>query len=104
MEVVADARPRNRALRSQGQEFARRLESAGVTTTSRHYDGVMHEFFGAAAVLNTRSDEAVGADDAGSVPRQLGSRLASTRDHSGPVTSRGPTHAPRRRQLRLHRH
>jgi acetyl esterase/lipase len=38
-------------LRSQGQDFARHLESAGVRTTLRHYDGVMHEFFGAAAVL-----------------------------------------------------
>jgi acetyl esterase/lipase len=38
-------------LRSQGQDFAHRLESAGVPTTLDHYDGVMHEFFGAAAVL-----------------------------------------------------
>ena len=38
-------------LRSQGQDWARRLEEAGVDTTLRHYDGVMHEFFGAAAVL-----------------------------------------------------
>ena len=39
-------------LRSQGEEFARRLEGAGVPTTHRHYQGVMHEFFGAAAVLD----------------------------------------------------
>jgi acetyl esterase/lipase len=43
-------------LRSQGQEFARRLEAAGVATTARHYDGVMHEFFGAAAVLQKAED------------------------------------------------
>ncbi|MGY2084418.1 alpha/beta hydrolase fold domain-containing protein [Blastococcus sp. SYSU DS0539] len=39
-------------LRSQGEQFARDLEAAGVPTTHRHYDGVMHEFFGAAAVLD----------------------------------------------------
>lgn len=39
-------------LRSQGQQFARDLEAAGVPTTHRHYAGVMHEFFGAAAVLD----------------------------------------------------
>lgn len=43
-------------LRSQGQEFARRLEAAGVSTQLRHYDGVMHEFFGAAAVLDKAED------------------------------------------------
>ena len=43
-------------LRSQGQDWARRLESAGVETTLRHYDGVMHEFFGAAAVLAKAED------------------------------------------------
>jgi acetyl esterase/lipase len=44
-------------LRSQGQEFARRLEAAGVPTTLHHYEGVMHEFFGAAAVLD-KADQA----------------------------------------------
>ncbi len=39
-------------LRSQGEEFSRRLEAAGVPVTSTRYDGVMHEFFGAAAVLD----------------------------------------------------
>ncbi|WP_299951439.1 alpha/beta hydrolase fold domain-containing protein [uncultured Modestobacter sp.] len=39
-------------LRSQGQQFAQDLEAAGVQTTHRHYEGVMHEFFGAAAVLD----------------------------------------------------
>lgn len=39
-------------LRDQGEEFARRLQAAGVPTTSTRYDGVMHEFFGAAAVLD----------------------------------------------------
>jgi acetyl esterase len=44
-------------LRSQGEEFARRLEAAGVTTTATRYNGVMHEFFGAAAVLD-KAEEA----------------------------------------------
>lgn len=39
-------------LREQGEEFARHLRSAGVPVTSTRYDGVMHEFFGAAAVLD----------------------------------------------------
>jgi acetyl esterase len=39
-------------LRSQGQELARKLEAAGVPTTHRYFAGVMHEFFGAAAVLD----------------------------------------------------
>lgn len=51
--VVTDERD---VLRSQGQEFARRLESAGVPTTALYYDGVMHEFFGAAAVLDKAQD------------------------------------------------
>ena len=47
--VITDERD---VLRSQGEQFARNLEAAGVQTTHRHYDGVMHEFFGAAAVLD----------------------------------------------------
>jgi acetyl esterase/lipase len=47
--VITDERD---VLRSQGQEFARKLEAAGVPTTHRYYAGVMHEFFGAAAVLD----------------------------------------------------
>lgn len=39
-------------LRSQGWQFAGKLEAAGVPTTHRHYEGVMHDFFGAAAVLD----------------------------------------------------
>ncbi|MCF6507400.1 alpha/beta hydrolase [Blastococcus sp. MG754426] len=39
-------------LRSQGQRFAENLQAAGVPTTHRYYPGVMHEFFGAAAVLD----------------------------------------------------
>lgn len=39
-------------LRSQGQKFAENLEAAGVPTTHRYYAGVMHEFFGASAVLD----------------------------------------------------
>jgi acetyl esterase len=39
-------------LRSQGEEFAQDLEAAGVPVTASRYDGVMHEFFGASAVLD----------------------------------------------------
>lgn len=46
--VITDERD---VLRSQGQQFAQNLEAAGVATTHRFYEGVMHEFFGAAAVL-----------------------------------------------------
>jgi acetyl esterase len=44
-------------LRSQGQQFAQNLKAAGVATTHRYYEGVMHEFFGAAAVLD-KAEEA----------------------------------------------
>ena len=47
--VITDERD---PLRSQGQQFAANLEAAGVPTTTSHYDGVMHEFFGASAVLD----------------------------------------------------
>ena len=47
--VITDERD---VLRSQGQEFARKLEGAGVPTTHQYYAGVMHEFFGAASVLD----------------------------------------------------
>jgi len=51
--VVTDQRD---VLRSQGELFARKLEAAGVPLTHRHYDGVMHEFFGAAAVLDQAAE------------------------------------------------
>ncbi|MCY1144165.1 alpha/beta hydrolase fold domain-containing protein [Actinoplanes sp. Pm04-4] len=44
-------------LRSQGQQFAEDLQAAGVATTHRYYAGVMHEFFGASAVLD-KSEQA----------------------------------------------
>jgi acetyl esterase len=47
--VITDERD---ILRSQGQEFARKLEAAGVPTTSSYYKGAMHEFFGASAVFD----------------------------------------------------
>lgn len=47
--VITDERD---VLRSQGEEFARHLQAAGVPVTQTRYDGVMHEFFGAAAVLD----------------------------------------------------
>ncbi len=39
-------------LRTQGEEFARHLQDAGVPTTLTRYSGVMHEFFGACVVLD----------------------------------------------------
>ena len=47
--VITDERD---VLRTQGEEFAQHLDAAGVPTTLSNYDGVMHEFFGAAAVLD----------------------------------------------------
>lgn len=47
--VITDERD---VLRSQGEEFARHLRTTGVPVTATRYDGVMHEFFGAAAVLD----------------------------------------------------
>jgi acetyl esterase/lipase len=47
--VITDERD---VLRSQGEEFAANLKNAGVAVTATRYDGVMHEFFGAAAVLD----------------------------------------------------
>jgi acetyl esterase len=39
-------------LRNQGWQFAGQLMAAGVPTTEHHVSGVMHDFFGAAAVLD----------------------------------------------------
>ncbi|MCW2960675.1 MAG: hypothetical protein JWM90_1062 [Thermoleophilia bacterium] len=47
--VITDERD---VLRSQGEQFAQNLQEAGVPTTHSYYDGVMHEFFGASAVLD----------------------------------------------------
>jgi acetyl esterase len=47
--VITDERD---VLRSQGQEFAKHLQAAGVDVKASQYDGCMHEFFGASAVLD----------------------------------------------------
>lgn len=47
--VITDERD---VLRSQGQQFAANLELAGAAVTASYYEGVMHGFFGAAAVLD----------------------------------------------------
>lgn len=39
-------------LQSQGGEWCARLQAAGVPSTSIRYQGVMHDFFGLAAVLD----------------------------------------------------
>ena len=46
--VITDERD---VLRSQGQEFARNLQAAGVDTQEAYFPGAMHEFFGASAVF-----------------------------------------------------
>ncbi len=47
--VLTDQRD---VLRSQGEQFAKDLEAAGVEVVATRYEGVMHEFFGANAVLD----------------------------------------------------
>ena len=46
--VITDERD---VLRSQGQEFAKKLQAAGVETSESYFPGAMHEFFGASAVF-----------------------------------------------------
>ena len=43
----------NDPLRSEGTQYAYRLRRAGVRTTLTQYNGVMHEFFGMGAVIDT---------------------------------------------------
>jgi acetyl esterase/lipase len=69
--VITDERD---VLRTQGEEFARHLADAGVPTTLSRYDGVMHEFFGAAAVLDKAREAQYEA--AGHLCRAFGSRTA----------------------------
>jgi acetyl esterase/lipase len=40
-------------LRSEGKMYADRLKAAGIPVRYRNYDGVSHEFFGMAAVVDT---------------------------------------------------
>ena len=40
-------------LRSDGKEYADKLEKAGVKVTYRNFEGVTHEFFGMGAVVDT---------------------------------------------------
>ena len=47
--VITDERD---VLRSQGQEFAARLDAAGAPVSQAYFPGAMHEFFGASAVFD----------------------------------------------------
>jgi acetyl esterase/lipase len=72
-------------LRSEGEQLAKKLKSAGVPVTYRNYDGVTHEFFGmAAAVADAKDAQALAARQLqqafGGTTRsaEAGSRPAST--------------------------
>ena len=52
--ITAESDP----LRDEGEAYARRLAAEGVSVTSRRFDGVMHEFFGLAGVVD-KATEAV---------------------------------------------
>lgn len=41
---------------SDGQMLANRLRLAGIKTTAKNYEGVMHEFFGMGAVVKEAAD------------------------------------------------
>lgn len=43
-------------LQSEGQQYAERLEEAGVSVTAKVFEGVTHEFFGMAAILPQAED------------------------------------------------
>lgn len=51
-------------LRSEGEAYARALQSSGVPVSYRHYDGVAHEFFGMKGVVKEAGDaiEVAGKD------------------------------------------
>ncbi|MEO6057229.1 MAG: alpha/beta hydrolase [Gemmatimonadales bacterium] len=50
-------------LRSEGEQLAKALETAGVDTKQKTYDGVTHEFFGMGSVLDEAKDaEQMAAD------------------------------------------
>ncbi|MFN3648168.1 MAG: alpha/beta hydrolase [Armatimonadota bacterium] len=73
-------------LRSDGEELAQRMRSAGVSVQQRTYPGVTHEFFGMSAVLDQ-------ADQAQDLAAQ---RL---RQSFGTQTTRTPTARPTERVL-----
>jgi acetyl esterase len=94
--VITDERD---VLRTQGQEFARHLEFAGVPVESAYYDGIMHDFFGAAAVLDKAEDAQLKAADL--FIRAFGT--SSTRERVGavPAASLEKADADGKRLVRL---
>jgi acetyl esterase len=43
-------------LRDEGEEYARKLEQAGVTVTTQRFDGVIHAFFGLSIAFDASRD------------------------------------------------
>jgi len=50
--ITAESDP----LRDDGRQYAQKLKEAGVDVEAKHYDGVMHEFFGMGAVIDDAKD------------------------------------------------
>jgi len=48
MVITAEFDP----LRDEGEEYGERLRQAGVPTTIRRYDGMIHGFFGLTGILD----------------------------------------------------
>lgn len=58
--ITADIDP----LRTDGEQYAKRLDDAGVTVNYQNFEGVVHEFFGMTAVLSeAREAVQLAADD-----------------------------------------
>ncbi len=78
-------------LRSQGQEFATRLEAAGTPVSQVHFPGAMHEFFGASAVFELA--EQAQQDAARHLAMAFGTSSGSTGSNGTTVTV-APASAP----------
>ena len=86
--VITDERD---VLRSQGQEFATRLEAAGVPVSQAYFPGAMHEFFGASAVFELA--EQAQQDAARHLAQAFGTSVGST-GASGTTVTAAPASPP----------